>query len=90
MNEIRLTFERDSQGDPLVAYLYLPAINGRKSQQCYEIEPGYVVDIDSEGVLIGVEFLYPDEVRLAVLNRILEEYHAPPVTPADLAPLKVA
>ncbi|HEX7878017.1 MAG TPA: hypothetical protein VF720_01330 [Candidatus Eisenbacteria bacterium] len=90
MTERQLTIERDRQGAPLVAYLYLPAPNGRKSAQCHEVEPGYVVDIDSAGVLIGVEFFYPDEVQLAILDRILEEHHAPPVTPADLAPLKVA
>jgi hypothetical protein len=89
-SEANLRISYYDDGRPMIAYLHLPGRKGVKSARSREVETGYVLDFDTEGVVIGIELLYPDEVTLEAINRILTQYHATPVTPADLAPLKVA
>jgi uncharacterized protein YuzE len=77
-------------GQPFVAYLYLPRKSGQMVDHSDEVVPDVVVDFDAAGNAMGVEILRPEMLTLTSLNDVLLRLGAPPVTPADLAPLKVA
>jgi len=78
------------KGELMAAYLYLTEMRAVRYARSKEVRPNYIVDLDSQGELLGLELLDPENVTLEIVNQIMSEYHAPPVTPADLAPLKVA
>ena len=73
----------------MAAYLYLTESRAGRYHCSKEVYPNYIVDLDSEGSLLGLELLDPERVTLEAVNQIMSEFHAPPVTPADLTPLKV-
>ena len=77
-------------GSPWVAYLYLPRKKREKSDQCREVEPEMVLDINKQGKLIGIELLAPSMVTLEAINGILKEYGMEPLKESDLAPLLAA
>jgi uncharacterized protein YuzE len=77
-------------GQPWVAYLYLPRNRQEKSDRCREVEPDMVLDINEEGRLIGIELLAPELVTLEAVNGVLEEYGLEPLKESDLAPLVAA
>jgi hypothetical protein len=77
-------------GRPIAAYLYLGRAPGEKSCRTKRVEPGMVIDFNSVGRAIGIEFTAPGQVSLPVLNQVLADLGVSPVTQADLAPLKAA
>ena len=77
-------------GQPLAAYLYLPRKAGDKSYRTSKHAPGMVVDFERGGRAIGIEITAPTKITITVLNRVLSEIGAPPITGEDLAPLQAA
>jgi uncharacterized protein YuzE len=77
-------------GRPLAAYLYLPGKPGDKSHRTTRIDPGLVIDFNRSGKPIGIEITAPSKLSAAALNRVLRRFGLPPVTRADLAPLRAA
>ena len=77
-------------GNPWTAYLYLPRKRGDKSQRCVEVEPDMVLDINTDGKLIGIELAAPELVTLEAINGVLEQYGFEPLDPSDLKPLLAA
>lgn len=77
-------------GRPLAAYLYLPRQPGDKSHRTANAEPGLVIDFNRSGKPIGIEITAPTKLSAAALNRVLRRFGVPPVTRADLAPLRAA
>jgi hypothetical protein len=77
-------------GRPLAAYLYLPRRPGDRSHRTAKAEPGLVIDLNRSGTPIGVEITAPAKLSAAALNRVLRRFGLPPVTRADLAPLRAA
>ena len=77
-------------GRPLAAYLYLPRQPGDKSHRTAKAETGLVIDFNRRGKPIGIEITAPTKLSAAALNRVLRRLGFPPVTPADLAPLRAA
>ncbi len=51
---------------------------------------GFVVDLDRNGVPVGIEITAPQKISLTTLNGILRNYELPEVTQADLGPLLAA
>ena len=78
------------QGRPVAAYLYLAAPERRGVHSTRRAGEGLVVDLDKEGVPVGIEITAPEHVRLAALNDLLREYALPELTPADLHPVLAA
>ena len=77
-------------GNPWVAYLYLPRERGEKSVRCVEVEPDMVLDINTEGKLIGIELAAPELVTLEAVNGVLEAHGFEPLNASDLKPLLAA
>jgi len=77
-------------GRAIAAYLYLVRDPDEKSCRTQRVEPGMVIDFNSSGRAIGIEFTAPGQVSLPVLNQALSDLGISPLTPADLAPLKAA
>jgi len=73
-----------------VAYLYLRRNPSEKSCRTKRVEPGMVIDFNSVGRAIGIEFTAPGELTLSVLSQVLSDLGISPVTQGDLAPLKAA
>nr|VFK04702.1 MAG: Protein of unknown function (DUF2283) [Candidatus Kentron sp. H] len=84
---LEVTFRR---GHPLAAYLYLPRGKGDKSVRTEKAEPGMVIDFGPNGRAIGIEMTAPKRITASLLNRLLTELGAPPITGEDLAPLEAA
>lgn len=77
-------------GQPLAAYLYLPRQPKDKSHRTERTEPGLVIDYNRRGTPIGIEITAPAKISAVLLNRVLRRLGVPPVTRADLAPLRAA
>ena len=77
-------------GRPLAAYYYLSRRPGEKSYRTAKAEPGLVIDFNRSGKPIGIEITAPGKLSAVALNRVLRRFDLPPVTHADLAPLRVA
>lgn len=77
-------------GRPLAAYLYLPRRSDQQVQPTRQAGEGLVVDLDRDGVPIGIEITAPETISLATLNDILRHYHLPQLNHADLGPLLAA
>lgn len=77
-------------GRPLAAYLYLPRKPADRSHRSERVESGLVIDFNQEGTPIGIEITAPSKVSATTLNRVLRRLGIPPVTRADLAPLRAA
>ena len=77
-------------GRAIAAYLYLVRNPGEKSCRTKRVEPGMVIDFNSDGRAIGIELTAPGQVSLSALNQVLADLGVSPVTPADLSPLKAA
>jgi hypothetical protein len=76
-------------GRPLAAYYYLSRQPGEKSYRTAKAVPGLVIDFNRSGKPIGIEITAPGKSAVA-LNRVLRRFDLPPVTRADLAPLRAA
>ena len=77
-------------GRPLAAYLYLPRRPNDKSYRTAKATPGLVIDFNRGGTPIGIEITAPAKLSAAALNRVLRGLGFPPMTRADLAPLRAA
>ncbi len=77
-------------GRPLAAYLYLPRRPADKSWRTARAESGLVIDFNRNGAPIGIEITAPGKLSAAALNRVLRRHGFPPVSRADLAPLRAA
>jgi uncharacterized protein YuzE len=78
------------QGRALAAYLYLPRRPNDKSHRTERADPGLVIDFNRRGAPIGIEITAPAKLSTSALNRVLRDLGLPPVTRADLAPLRAA
>ena len=77
-------------GQPLAAYLYLPRETRSKSVRTRRVDPGMIVDLDAQGLPLGIEITAPGQLTLVALNRLLRELGCDPVRRIDLAPLRAA
>ena len=77
-------------GRPIAAYLYLPRESWDKSQRTTKGPGGLVIDYTRGGKPIGIEITAPSKATLSAVNRVLRELAFPPITQADLAPLRAA
>ena len=77
-------------GSPWIAYLYLPRKRGEKSERSVEVEPDMILDINTEGKLIGIELATPELVTLESINGVLDDYGFEPLDASDLKPLLAA
>lgn len=84
---LEVTYEN---GQPWVAYLYLPREKNEKSDHCVEVEPDMVLDINKDGKLIGIELLAPQLVTLDAINDVLKQYGLEPLAETVLKPLLAA
>ena len=78
------------QGRPIAAYMYLPRRSGDKSCRTAVADPDLVIDFNRQGAPIGIEITAPRKVTVTSLNRVLRGLGLPPVTRADIAPLRAA
>lgn len=77
-------------GRPLAAYLYLPRRVDQKSQTTRRAGEGLLIDLDSEGLPIGIEITAPQAITLGALNAILRDHNLPELSQEDLSPLRAA
>jgi hypothetical protein len=84
---LEVTYRR---GRAIAAYLYLPRRGRERSHRTTTPAPGLVVDYTRAGRPIGIEITSPARLSLSTLNRVLRDLGVPPVTRADLAPLRAA
>ena len=84
---LEVTFRR---GKPLAAYCYLSGKPGQRSVRSDPAAPGLVVDYARNGVPLGIEITSPATVTLAAMNRVLHGLDWPPITRAELEPLRRA
>ena len=84
---LEVTYRR---GRPIAAYYYLPRRAGQKSVRTRRIEPGLLVDFSRSGRAIGVEITNPTGLSVAAFNKVLRDLGCPPVSRADVAPLRAA
>jgi uncharacterized protein YuzE len=77
-------------GRPLTAYYYLSRKPGEKSYRTLKANPGLVIDFNRSGKPIGIEITAPGKLSAVAMNRVLRRFDLPPVTRADLAPLRAA
>ena len=84
---LEVTYRR---GKALAAYYYLPRRARDKSHRTSQPAPGLIIDYTRSGKPIGIELSAPSRVSVTALNRVLRELGFPPVSRADLAPLRAA
>lgn len=77
-------------GRPLAAYLYLPREPSEKSFRTSKADLGMIVDFSRRGQPIGIELTAPSKVTLTALNQLLGDLGLPPLSAADLEPLRAA
>jgi uncharacterized protein YuzE len=77
-------------GRPLAAYLYLPRQPKDRSYRTERAEPGLIIDYTRTGKPIGIEISAPSKLSASALNRVLRRLGVPPVSRANLAPLRAA
>ena len=90
MKQIYLKVTYRNDGSPFAAYLYLPSKPGEKRAKCRRVEPGMILDINTEGNLIGLELTAPSLVTLDGVNSVLAEYGLEPISESTLKPLLAA
>jgi hypothetical protein len=49
-----------------------------------------VVDLDPDGVPVGIEITAPSSITLVALNDVLRAHGVPEISQADLEPLRAA
>jgi len=74
-------------GKPLAAYLYLPRKSGARAARTVDVGRGVRVDLDEQGVPIGLEITAPAAVTGTELNAILTRHGVVPLDVAEWAPL---
>ena len=77
-------------GYPIAAYLHLPRASRDKSQRSAKGPRDSLIDYTRGGKPIGIEITAPSKATLSAVNRVLREPDIPPITQADLAPLRTA
>jgi uncharacterized protein YuzE len=81
---LKVTYRR---GKPLVAYYYLPRVEGQRSVRTRRVEAGLLIDFEKDGRPIGIEITAPSELSVTVFNRVLRELGFSPVKRQEIAPL---
>jgi len=84
---LEVTYRR---GKALAAYYHLPRRARDRSYRTSQPAPGLIIDYTRSGKPIGIELSAPGRVSVTALNRVLRELGFPPVSRADLAPLRAA
>jgi uncharacterized protein YuzE len=77
-------------GRPFAAYLYLPGGGNQRVSMSRPVGQGLVVDLDQDGVPVGIEITAPATVTLAALNDVLWGHGMPEISQANLEPLRAA
>ncbi len=89
-NERHLSRSDVPAREPLGRLLVSSEKKGEKSDRCVQVEPDMVLDINTEGKLIGIELVTPELVTLEAVNGVLEDYGFQPLDASDLKPLLAA
>ena len=84
---LEVTFRR---GRPVAGYYYLPRRPGEKCVRTTRVEPGLVIDFGRTGKPIGIEITAPEQITVALCNRVLKDLGLPALKRTDLAPLRAA
>ncbi len=84
---LEITYRR---GKALAAYYDLAGKPGQRSHHSDTAAPDLVVDFARDGTPLGIEITAPTAVTVAAMNRVLRGLDWPPVTRAELAPLRRA
>lgn len=84
---LQVTYENSR---PLVAYLYFGDSMEDRSSRTEFVDEEFVVDYRADGTPLGVEILYPEEVDMPALTRLLKRLGAGRVTSRQLGPLVAA
>jgi len=77
-------------GKPLVAYYYLPRVDGQRSVRTRRVEAGLLIDFAKDGRPIGIEITARSMLSVTVFNRVLRELGFPPVKRQEIASLIAA
>jgi hypothetical protein len=77
-------------GKALAAYYYLPRNEGDKVARVETHGAGLLVDLAADGRPMGIEIAIPALVTVEAVNEVLAKYGRPPISAAELAPLKDA
>lgn len=75
-------------GKLIAAYLYLPARLARKSKKTSRTADGILVDYNKAGKPIGVEIIAPEQASWQMSNQVVVGLNLPPVSEAELTPLR--
>lgn len=76
------------KGKLIAAYLYLPTRLARKSKKTSKAADGILVDYNKAGKPIGVEIIAPEQVSWQMINQVVVGLNLPPVSEAELTPLR--
>ena len=83
---IEVTFRN---GRPFAAHLRLEGTRGA-CVRTREVTASLLVDLDERGHALGIEILAFDGATIAQINDVLASLGHPPLSPAELAPLRAA
>jgi uncharacterized protein YuzE len=81
---LEVTYRR---GKPVAGYLYLSEPSSGTPCQTRHVRPDVLVDIDSNGRALGVEFLAPGFVTPEDVEAIVRCLDGVPVPTEDLSPI---
>jgi len=81
---LEVTFRK---GRPFAAYLYLPRKSGARVGRTISAERGLRVDLDEQGVPVGIEITAPSAISIAELNAVLAQHGIAALDEEDWRPL---
>jgi uncharacterized protein YuzE len=76
-------------GRPRLGYLYL-SDPVEKSARSRRVSAEFVIDINKDGQLIGIELLDPENTTVEAINSVLKQYGFEPIRESDLKPIVAA
>ena len=74
---------------PRLGYLYL-SDPSEKSARSRRISAEMVIDINTDGQLIGIELLDPENTTVEAINAVLAQYGLETIQESDLKPIVAA
>ena len=81
---LEITFRK---GKPFAAYLYLPRRSGARAAKTVDGGSGIRVDLDENGVPMGLEITAPAAVTVGQLNSVLIQHGVAALEAKEWAPL---
>ena len=80
---LRITLESTDGG--ILGYVYMREISPGKIKETVEVEPSIMADYDSDGQLLGVEFLDAGAIDADLMHRLAKQLDAPELAGIDLS-----